>query len=82
MLAYLSRYTHRVAISNRRLISADHAGVTFRVKHYRRDGLARYITMRLSPHEFIRRLLLHVLAKPNLNRELVLGSGATSRMSW
>lgn len=63
VLAYLSRYTHRVAISNRRLIRTDRAGVTFRVKDYRRDGPARYTTMTLGPHEFIRRLLLHVLPK-------------------
>ena len=63
VLAYLSRYTHRVAISNRRLIRADHEGVTFRVKDYRRDGPARYTTMTLRPHEFIRRLLIHVLPK-------------------
>ena len=63
VLAYLSRYTHRVAISNRRLIRADRAGVTFRVKDYRRDGSARYQAMTLRPHEFIRRLLLHVLPK-------------------
>ena len=61
VLAYLSRYTHRVAISNRRLISADASGVTFRVKNYRVDGAARYATMTLAPGEFIRRVLLHVL---------------------
>ena len=63
VLAYLSRYTHRVAISNRRLISLDEAGVTFRVKDYRRDGAARHRTMTLDPGEFIRRFLLHVLPK-------------------
>ena len=42
VLAYLSRYTHRVAISNRRLISLDEKGVTFRYKGYRRDGAGRY----------------------------------------
>ena len=61
VLAYLSRYTHRVAISNRRLISANASGVTFRVKNYRVDGAARYTTMTLAPGEFIRRVLLHVL---------------------
>ena len=60
---YLSRYTHRVAISNRRLIAADDAGVAFRWKDYRADGPARWKTMRLHPHEFIRRFLLHVLPK-------------------
>jgi hypothetical protein len=62
-LRYLSRYTHRVAISNRRLIAADDAGVAFRWKDYRADGAARWKTMRLHPHEFIRRFLLHVLPK-------------------
>ncbi len=63
VLAYLSRYTHRVAISNRRLISLDDNGVTFRFKDYRRDGAARYGTMTLATDEFIRRFLLHVLPK-------------------
>ncbi len=63
VLAYLARYTHRVAISNSRLISLDERGVTFRHKDYRRDGLARYRTMSLAPGEFIRRFLLHVLPK-------------------
>jgi hypothetical protein len=63
VLAYLSRYTHRVAISNRRLISFDETGVTFRYKDYRRDGAERQRTMTLAPDEFIRRFLLHVLPK-------------------
>ena len=63
VLAYLSRYTHRVAISNSRLLKADDTGVTFRVKNYRVDGDARYTTMTLDPHEFIRRVLIHVLPK-------------------
>ena len=63
VLAYLSRYTHRVAISNRRLIAMDERGVTFKVKDYRIDGPGRYKTMTLDPHEFIRRFLLHVLPK-------------------
>ena len=63
VLAYLSRYTHRVAISNRRLIKADVNAVTFRVKDYRRKGLERYTAMTLNPHEFIRRFLIHVLPK-------------------
>ena len=63
VLAYLSRYTHRVAISNRRLVAFDAAGVTFRTKDYRRDGAARYGTLTLGTHEFIRRFLLHVLPK-------------------
>jgi hypothetical protein len=63
VLRYLSRYTHRVAISNRRLIAADQRGVTFKYKDYRLDGPARYTTMTLDPHEFIRRFLMHVLPK-------------------
>ena len=63
VLRYLSRYTHRVAISNRRLVAADDAGVAFHWKDYRIDGPDRWKTMRLHPHEFIRRFLLHVLPK-------------------
>jgi hypothetical protein len=63
VLAYLSRYTHRVAIANRRLVSADQRGVTFRWKDYRLTGSARYRTMTLPTHEFIRRFLIHVLPK-------------------
>ena len=61
VLAYLSRYTHRVAIANSRLIALDEHGVTFRWKDYRAKGRARYKTMTLSADEFIRRFLLHVL---------------------
>ena len=63
VLAYLSRYTHRVAISNRRLIAFDQNGVTFRSKDYRADGRARYKLMTLATDEFIRRFLSHVLPK-------------------
>ena len=63
VLAYLSRYTHRVAISNSRLLKTDGKTVTFRVKNYRVDGFARYTTMTLDVAEFIRRFLLHVLPK-------------------
>jgi hypothetical protein len=63
VLAYLSLYTHRVAISNRRLISADKTGVTFKWKDYRIEGPDRYKTMTLPTHEFIRRFLTHVLPK-------------------
>ena len=63
VLAYLARYTHRVAIANSRLIALDERGVTFRYKDYRRDGQARYRTMTLAADEFIRRFLLHVLPK-------------------
>src|SRR5262249_20423771 len=63
VLAYLARYTHRVAISNSRLIALAGRGVTFRYKDYRRKGPARYCTITLSADEFIRRFLLHVLPK-------------------
>ncbi len=63
VLAYLSRYTHRVAISNSRLLKTDGKTVTFRVKDYRLDGRARFTTMTLDVAEFIRRFLLHVLPK-------------------
>jgi hypothetical protein len=65
VLAYLARYTHRVAISNSRLVSLDGKGVTFRWKDYRARGKASgqaFIkTMTLAAGEFIRRFLLHVL---------------------
>ena len=61
VLAYLSRYTHRVAISNSRLIAMDEHGVTFRWKDYRAKGHTRYKAMTLDPGEFMRRFLLHVL---------------------
>jgi hypothetical protein len=63
VLAYLARYTHRVAIANSRLISADETGVTFKWKDYRIEGTGRYKTMMLPTHEFIRRFLIHVLPK-------------------
>jgi hypothetical protein len=63
VLAYLSRYTHRVAISNHRLVEADQSRVTFKYKDYRIDGPGRYKTMTLPSHEFIRRFLMHVLPK-------------------
>src|SRR5271167_2034862 len=63
VLAYLARYTHRVAISNSRLIGLDDRGVTFRFKDYRRNGRARHCTMTLAPDEFIRRFLRHVLPR-------------------
>jgi hypothetical protein len=61
VLAYLSRYTHRVAISNRRLLAFNKTGVTFRYKDYRRDGADRQQVMRHRRDEFIRRFLLHLL---------------------
>ena len=61
VLAYLARYTHRVAISNSRLVSLDDRGVTFRWKDYRAHGQARQKLMTIEPGEFIRRFLIHVL---------------------
>jgi hypothetical protein len=61
VLAYLSRYTHRVAIANSRLIACDERGVTFKWKDYRAPECDRHKTMTLATHEFIRRFLLHVL---------------------
>jgi ssDNA-binding Zn-finger/Zn-ribbon topoisomerase 1 len=61
VLRYLARYTHRVAISNRRLIACDDNGVTFKWKDYRREGPDRYKVMTLAINEFIRRFLIHVL---------------------
>jgi hypothetical protein len=61
VLAYLSRYTHRVAISNSRLLAMNEHGVTFRWKDYRAKGKTRHKAMTLSPQEFMRRFLLHVL---------------------
>jgi len=63
VLAYLSRYTHRVAISNSRLIAFDKGGVTFRYKDYRRDGADQQQIITLAADEFIRRFLLHVLPR-------------------
>jgi len=65
VLAYLARYTHCVAISSSRLVSLDDQAVRFRGKDYRRanpaTGAVKMATMALSPHEFIRRFLIHVL---------------------
>jgi len=61
VLRYLARYTHRVAISNRRLVALDDNGVTFKWKDYRIEGPERYKLMTLDTHEFIRRFLMHVL---------------------
>ena len=63
VLAYLSRYTHRIAISNRRLLAFDEASVIFRYKDYRRDGADRHQAMTLAADEFIRRFLIHVLPR-------------------
>jgi hypothetical protein len=63
VLAYLARYTHRVAIANSRLISADQTGVTFKWKDCRIEAPGRHKTMTRSTHEFVRRFLIHVLPK-------------------
>jgi Putative transposase/Transposase zinc-binding domain len=63
VLRYLSRYTHRVAISNRRLVATDNGRVAFRYKDYRTEGAERWKTMTLDASEFIRRFLVHVLPK-------------------
>jgi hypothetical protein len=63
VLRYLSRYTHRIAISNRRLVSVNQNGVSFKYKDYRIEGPGRYKTMTLATAEFIRRFLIHVLPK-------------------
>jgi hypothetical protein len=63
VLAYLSRYTHRVAIANSRLIACGQQGVTFKWKDYRIEGRDRYKQMTLATFEFIRRFLIHVLPK-------------------
>ncbi len=63
VLAYLSRYTHRVAISNQRLVALNERGVTFRWKDYRAKGRTRNKTMTLGADEFMRRFLLHVLPR-------------------
>ena len=63
VLAYLSRYTHRVAISNSRLIAFDGNGVTFKWKDYRAEGRERQKLMTLASDEFIRRFLIHVLPR-------------------
>jgi hypothetical protein len=63
VLAYLSRYTHRVAIANSRLIAFDNNSVSFKYKDYRIEGPDRYKVMTLATNEFIRRFLIHVLPK-------------------
>lgn len=63
LLAYLSRYTHRVAIANSHLIACDARGLTFKWKDFRSEGRDRYKQMTLATDEFIRRFLIHVLPK-------------------
>ena len=61
VLAYVSRYTHRIAIANSRLVAFDSNGVTFKWKDYRAEGRERQKLMTLATGEFIRRFLIHVL---------------------
>jgi len=63
VLAYLSRYTHRVAISNRRLVACDERGVTFQWKDYRSERRHQHKTMTLTTDEFMRRFLIHILPR-------------------
>ena len=63
VLAYLSRYTHRVAIANSRLLALDDKGISFKWKDYRIEAPGRYKTMTLATNEFIRRFLIHVLPR-------------------
>jgi hypothetical protein len=81
VLAYLARYTHRVAISNSRLIAADAQSVTFKVKDYRIEGPGRYTTMTLAVGEFIRRFLIHLLPKGfhRIRHYGLLASGARDK---
>src|SRR4051794_25347417 len=81
VLAYLSRYTHRVAISNSRLIAMDERGVTFQWKDYRGKEHARYKAMTLDPGEFMRRFLLHVLPS-GFHRIRHYGLLAAARPAW
>ena len=84
MLAYLSRYTPRVAISTSRLLAMDEQGITFRWKDYRANktgrGQPRHKAMTLSPQEFMRRFLLHVLPTGFHRKHTPWSSIATSRL--
>jgi Putative transposase/Transposase zinc-binding domain len=81
VLAYLSRYTHRVAIANSRLIALDRNGVTFRWKDYRAKGRERAKLMTLAVAEFIRRFLIHVLPRGfhRIRHYSLFASGARSQ---
>jgi hypothetical protein len=84
LLAYLSRYTHRVTISSRWLISFDETGVTFHHKDHRRDGAERQSAMTIEVDEFIRRFLLHVLPKgfyPIRHYGLLASAGRTANIA-
>ena len=78
VLTYLSRYTHRIAISNRRLVAFDERGVTFRYKDYRSKKANPWKSMKLETDEFLRRFLLHVLP-PGFHRIRHYGLLANAR---
>jgi hypothetical protein len=81
VLAYLARYTHRVAIANSRLIALRDGAVTFKWKDYRVEGRDRQKTMTLPVAEFIRRFLIHVLPSGfhRIRHYGLLASGARAR---
>ena len=83
VLEYLGRYTHRVAIANSRLLAMDERSVTFRWKDYRAKGKTRHKAMTLSPQEFMRRFLLHVLPGGfHRIRQGIVFSNALFPSSW
>ena len=81
VLAYLSRYTHRVAIANSRLIALDDKKVAFKWKDYRAQGCEQYKTMALPIPEFLRRFLLHVLPSgfPRIRHYGLFANGGRTR---
>ena len=78
VLRYLARHTHRVAISNRRLIALDDKTVTFKWKDYRIEGHERYKVMSLAISEFIRRFLIYVLRQASTASAITVCSRAAS----
>jgi len=84
VLAYLSRYTHRVAIANSRLIALEEKGVTFNWKDYRNKGRYRQKTVTLATDEFIRRFLIHVLPSDFSTASATMDSSPTphERTTW
>lgn len=82
VLAYLSRYTHRVAISNSRLIKMDNSSVTFKWKDYRSKEGPRQKVVTLTAHEFISRFLIHVLPHPLTGRRFYRREGLSPHSSY
>jgi hypothetical protein len=82
VLAYLSRYTHRVAISNSRLVKMDNSSVTFKWKDYRSKEGPRQKVMTLTAHEFISRFLIHVLPHPLTGRRFYRREGLSPHSSY